>query len=292
MSYTIKKTNSINTNNRKPSMKRKTVAKTLGKNMGSKKYVFTLRGVHTEKVDQRFGISIVSNIHAEENRPPQNTTKISDLSATRNTPEIISFIDEAKKSHKCTISMIDFRTKKDFTCDSNYNCFWDRNPIPSNVMAIGCPIKYVPNQAVKTYYSEISKDKYTIKENITAKKRQMIEEDGEDVLKILNKNYYLTDGIFCSFNCCMAYIEDNKHDSRYNMSDMLLLKMYHDIYPKRVASIDEAPHWRKLKPYGGDLTIEQLRDSFNKIEYREHGHVTSIPNFRSLGVLFEEKLKF
>jgi hypothetical protein len=90
----------------------------------------------------------------------------------------------------------------------------------------------------------------------------------------------------------MAYIEDNKHDSRYNLSEMLLLKMYHDIYPKKVAVIDEAPHWRKLKQCGGELTIKQFRDSFNKIEYKKHGYISGIPNFRSLGVLFEENLKF
>lgn len=279
-------------------MKRKTIKntkiieKTLGKNMGGKKYVFTLKDVNTEKVDQRFGISIVSNIHSGENLHPQNTTKISDLSINRNTPEIISFVDEAKKSHKCTISMVDFKTTREFPYISVYNCFWCRNSIPENVMAIGCPIKYVPNQAVKTYYSEISKDKYTIKENITSTRSRIIKDDNDGILEVIDKNYYLTDGIFCSFNCCMAYIEDSKHNSIYAMSEMLLLKMYHDIYPKKVQKIDEAPHWRKLKQCGGDLTIEQFRDSFNNIDYKEHGYVSCIPKFRSIGVLFEEKLKF
>lgn len=270
----------------------KTVSKTIGKNMSEKKYIFTLKGVNTEKVDQRFGISIVSNINLEENIVPQNTTKISDLSVNRNTPEIISFIDEAKKSHKCSISMIDFTSKKEFPYSSIYDCFWCRNPIPENVMAIGCPIKYIPTQAVKTYYSEISKDKYTIKENITTKRKQKISTNSDKKLDIIEKDYYLTDGIFCSFNCCMAYIEDNKHNSMYDMSEMLLLKMYHDIYPKKVQCIDEAPHWRKLKQCGGDLTIEQFRDSFNKIDYQQHGFVSGIPKFKTLGVLFEEKLKF
>lgn len=270
----------------------KTVSKTLGKNMTDKKYIFTLKGVNTEKVDQRFGISIVSNITTNENNAPKNTTKISELSVNRNTPEIISFIDEAKKSHKCTISMVDFTTKTEFPQSSVYDCFWCRNPIPRTVMAIGCPIKYIPTQAVKTYYSEISKDKYTIKENITSKRKTAISKTPNDSLDIIEKDYYLTDGIFCSFNCCMAYIEDNKHNSMYDMSEMLLLKMYHDFYPTKVQVIDEAPHWRKLKQCGGDLTIEEFRESFNKIDYQEHGFVSRIPKFQSLGVLFEEKLKF
>jgi 6-phosphogluconate dehydrogenase len=270
----------------------KTVTKTLGKNMGNKKNIFTLKNVNTEKVDQRFGISIVSNIHTLETTHPENTTNILDLYVIRNTPEIVSFVDEAKKSHKCTISMVDFKTNKDFEHSNIYDCFWCRNQIPSTVMAIGCPLKFVPNQAIKSYYSEISKDNYSIKENITNKRQQTIEKENDSNLKIINRNYYLTDGIFCSFNCCMAYIEDNKNDSRYNLSEMLLLKMYHDICPKNVQVIDEAPHWRKLKKCGGDLTIEEFRDSFNKIEYKEYGNVSQSLKFRSVGVLFEEKLKF
>jgi hypothetical protein len=270
---------------------KKTMSKNLGKNMIGKKYIFVLKGVKTEKVDKRFGISIVSNITVED-QVPQNTTKISDLTTLRNTPEIISFIDEAKKAHKCTISMIDFNTKKEFPHSCIYDCFWCRNAIPDTVMAIGCPIKYIPTQAVKSYYSEITKDRYTIKENITSKHQKAIEKSKDSNLTLLRRDYYLTDGIFCSFNCCMAYIEDHKHNSMYDLSEMLLLKMYHNIYPTKVTCIDEAPHWRKLKQCGGDLAIEEFRDSFNKIEYKDHGYFSSTPKFKSLGVLFEEKLKF
>jgi hypothetical protein len=270
----------------------KIISKTIGKNMGAKKYIFTLIGINTEKVDQRFGISIVSNIIGSDRQVPENTTKISDLTINRNTPEIISFIDEAKKVHKCNVSMIDFNTNKRLVCSSIYNCFWHKNTIPDNVIAIGCPIKYVYSQAVKTYYSEISKDKYTIKENITTERTEFIQKDSDSKLSINDRNYYLTDGVFCSFNCCKAYIDDNKHNSLYDMSNSLLLKMYHDIYPTKVASIDSAPHWRKLKEYGGDMIIEQFLDSFNKIEYQDHGFISNIPTFKSIGVLFEEKLKF
>lgn len=266
----------------------KALTKCIGKNM-NKKFMFVLKNVNTENVDQRYGISIVSNIINEENAP-KNTTKISDLTLSKNIPEIVSFVDESKKTHKCTVSMVDFQSKKDFCQSFLHDCFWCRNPIPDKVLAIGCPIKYIPTQAVKSYYSEISKDKYTIKQNITTKHQQILEKNGSNV-GILNKNYYLTDGIFCSFNCCMAYIEDNKHKSMYSMSHLLLLKMYHDIYPDKIQNIDAAPHWRKLKQYGGDLTIEQFRDSFNKIEYKEYGFISKIPKFQPVGLLFEEKLK-
>ena len=276
-------------------MKRRTNSRKNTVKSSQKKYIFTLKGINTEKIDQRFGITLVSNINIGTDDEPTNTTKISDLSASRNTPEIISFIDEAKKSHKCTISMVDFETQKKFSAggyNRGYDCFWCRNSIPPSVVAIGCPIKYVPSQAVKTYYSEISKDTYTIKESITPSRKKKIEESNDSRLVINEKDYYLTDGIFCSFNCCMAYISENREKSIYSMSEMLLLKMYNNIYPNKVPCIQEAPHWRLLKQCGGHLTIKQFRESFSKIEYQEHGSVNVDPVCKSLGVLYEEKLKF
>ena len=42
-------------------------------------------------------------------------------------------------------------------------------------MPIGVPMKYVPSQSIKEYYSEITKDTYTIRENISKEKRQELE---------------------------------------------------------------------------------------------------------------------
>ena len=46
--------------------------------------------------------------------------------------------------------------------------------------------------------------------------------------------YYETDGIFCSFNCCQSYINDNKHIRLYDNSHMLLLKMYNDLMELKI----------------------------------------------------------
>ena len=104
---------------------------------------------------------------------------------------------------------------------------------------------------------------------------------GADSNKILNSIQNLSEKF--------ALILDNNNNSMYNMSKMLLLKIYNDIYPDINPFIEYAPHWRKLIVYGGDLTIEKFRNSFNKIEYKNHGTIN--PRFKSLGVLFEEKLK-
>ena len=253
------------------------------------KYIFVLKNINIKNIEERYNISIC-NINLAVDKIPQNVTKISDLSSNIN-KGIMSFVDDAKKEHKCSISMVDFNTTNEL--DGQYqNCFWCRNQIPKNVIAIGCPLKFVPSQVIKSYYSEISKDTYTIKENITSNKEKKLEKLKDTNLTLNNRNYYLTDGIFCSFNCCMAYISDNKYNSLYNMSEMLLLKMYNDFYPSSIHSIDEAPHWRNLNTYGGTLSIEEFRATFNKIEYKNHGIILDVPRYKSTGFIFEEKIKF
>jgi hypothetical protein len=261
----------------------------------SKKWNFTLKDINTETVDKRFNISIVSNIDKVPENPPQNTTRIVDLVSNRSKTEIVSFIDEAKKPHRCIVSMIDFHTNKDLTNNNihEYFCFWCKSKIPPSFTPLGCPIHYHPIQAIKTYYSEISKDTYTIKENVTNRRYKIIKDGSDPRLSISQKEHFLTDGVFCSFNCCMAFIKDNDCDSFYNKSEMLLLKMYNDMYPDNIPQIQKAPHWRTLHKFGGNLTIEQFRNSFNKIEYKELGlRISKKPKFKPQGVLFEEKLKF
>jgi hypothetical protein len=248
----------------------------------SNKYTFILRNIIVENVEKKYDIKIVSNI-SDSFVEPENTTKISELSSDKDL-DIISFLDESKKLHKCNVSMIDFNSKKELSY-SNYSCFWCRHPFDTS--AIGCPISYETNTAVKRYMSEISKDVYTIKENITKNK---ILEAVKDI-NILNKNYFITDGIFCSFNCVMAFIDDNKFNRLYDNSIMLLTKMYNDIMNTKMVSINAAPHWRMLSNYGGNMSINEFRSSFNTVEFDNHGYMKNI-TFKSIGVLYEKKIKF
>ena len=73
---------------------------------------------------------------------------------------------------------------------------------------------------------------------------------------------------------------------------MLLLKMYNDLMGTKNIVITQAPHWRTLEQYGGNLNILQFRESFNKIEYDYHGNTKNVPNFLPIGMLYEGKIKF
>lgn len=248
------------------------------------RYTFTLVGINLEEIDKQFALS--SQNYDFEKSIPHNTTRVEDLETTKPTPEVISFLNESKKKCNCTISLIDINTKEPLK-PGKYKCFWDKHDIPDNVQPIGCPIKFVPSRVIKTYYSELSKDQYIISEEITEHRQHELSVRKDDKFVIENHDYYETDGIFCSFNCMMAYIKDNHHNSLYNFSETLALQMYMDLNEETVDEILPAPHWRLLSCFGGHLTIDQLRSSFNKIEYINRGVITQ----KSIGLLFEDKIR-
>jgi hypothetical protein len=242
----------------------------------SKKYIFSLLGINIDKVEQKYGFF---NHHLPETIPT-NTTKIDDLDSSKK-EQVISFLDESKSIKKCSVSVIDFSGNR------VYKCFWDKNEIPNNISPIGCPIKYIPDRCVKTYFSEITRDKYKISENITEQRFYDINNRNDKRLSTIQKGFYETDGVFCSFNCCLTFIEEEKHNSMYRFSKTLLYQLYRDVNDTDIKEIIPAPHWRILQDFGGNKTIQQFRDSFNKIEYINHGMVS----FVSSGRLFEDKIK-
>ena len=250
------------------------------------KYTFTLENLNVGHIHLKYGIEIDDNNISEDN--PNITTKLTDLHKyKKNTPEIVSFLDETKRPRACNVSMIDFVSNKEVNL-LRYNCFWCKNPVDTR--PIGCPTKYVSNQIFRKYHSHISKDTYTIKENVTSDRMNSL--DRNIFTPMQSGEYYETDGIFCSFNCCQSYINDNKHIRLYDNSHMLLLKMYNDLMGTKNIVITQAPHWRTLEQYGGNLNILQFRESFNKIEYEYHGNTKNVPNFLPIGMLYEGKIKF
>lgn len=257
------------------------------------KYTFTLNNIDVIKIHLKFDIEL-SQQDINETDDVTSTTKLTDLSNEKGiTSNTISFLDESKKLHVCNISMIDFYSKKDINL-LRYHCFWCRHPFETH--PIGCPIKYVSNKVVKKYYSNISKDVYTIKEDITTHRKNVVSSQTTDTqetdINTTNNTYYETDGVFCSFNCCKAYITENKQNTMYNNSSILLNRLFNTIMGTKTIDINPAPHWRLLKHYGGHLNIVQFRESFNKIDYDCHGTTNTLPLFFPIGTLYEERIKF
>ena len=263
------------------------------------KYTFILKDIDPEQIDNTYGINLSSNLDfIEENllTIPKNTTKIDNLNS--NETKIFSYFDESKKEHRCMITMMD-NLGKQLPEKTNICCFWCRNQFSS--IPIGCPISFVPSQLIKDYYSEITKDRYVIRENITKRKREEIDSIIEKInnndknrkISIDIKEYFITDGIFCSFNCCQSFIKDNKINPMYYNSLNLLFTLYKFCFGSNIEIIS-APHWRLLKGYGGQLSIEEFRDNFYKIQYHDLDNhlVHSIPQCRTIGNIYEQKIKF
>lgn len=249
------------------------------------KYRFLLPDVDVNQVNARYGIELATVDEELSDPNPADTTRLTQLDTAKGTPEVISFLDEAKVRHTCYVSMVDFASRMNVNL-LRYHCYWCRSPFETR--PIGCPIKYVASQAVKKYHSHISRDTYTIKESIPHNKTSL---DAPNI-SIKIGEYYETDGVFCSFNCCQAFINDNHYDRKYTLSNMLLMKMYNTMMGTKVIRISPAPHWRTLDLYGGHMNILAFRDGFNKVDYESHGNTRPVPRFEATGTLYEEKIKF
>jgi hypothetical protein len=125
--------------------------------------------------------------------------------------------------------------KKTIPTKTNICCWWCKYPIPSDVNPIGCPVKFFK----------------------------------KDISKNINEDYFETDGIFCSFNCTLAYINDlSVYDIRYRESTGLLYILYKKIFnefPPQMC-IKPALNWRLLKNFGGIISIDEFRNNFQKID--------------------------
>lgn len=98
----------------------------------------------------------------------------------------------------------------------------------------------------------------------------------------VTSGYYETDGVFCSPECCLAFINDEKSKaggSKYIDSERLLHSML-----GLTQRILPANHYRLLEKYGGKLTIEQFRNNNKSVKYEYHGTTVLISH------LFEKKL--
>lgn len=218
-----------------------------------------------------------------------NTTNIQDILTNDVLKE--EKIDIFFEKNDDIITMIDYIKGECIPEKTDVKCFWCRHSFETN--PISCPINYKNNQLEKNYYSEITKDRYIIKENIDNEKynytlKNLIDLNSKNKgINLVKKDYYMSDGIFCSYNCCLAFINDNKHNCFYSNSKSLLLNIYRDIYGKNKKLLP-APSWRLLKEYGGTASIEQFRECFNNVNYTEINKITEIkiPNFKPFGIFY------
>jgi len=276
-----------------------------------KKPVFVLKNIQPDDIDKKYNLLSYKNTQTEPHLPlppqthqstvePENKTKITELPINDDI-SYFSFLDESKKDHQCVVTMRSYLTKEDFPPNTSVHCFWCRHSF--HFRPIGCPIDFVSDRLTKTYNSDITKDKYTLRENITKKQLQQLTKDVDSVeidtthmiqneYKIQDRNYYLMDGLFCSFNCCFAFIKANQQNPLYMNSEYLLKKIFYNVFGENTAPLIPSPSWRLLKEYGGHMTVEEYRKNFYKVDYFNVDNlVVPFPNSKPVGFLFEKQVK-
>lgn len=208
----------------------------------NRSHVFKLSGVNPSEIDKQY--FKFNNTHSlSEKYIPHQSTKISELN-TFHGNQNITVVDELKNTHNARVS----------TVGNNPNplyCFWDRHPITTD-KPIHCPIEKIQTPQIKTYTSHINGKPYKIQDSINLK---------------MEYDQYYVDGAFCSIECCLAFIEENKSNPLYQYSEHYL----RDIFTFNDQKC--APHWRLLENYGGNMTIEEFRKSFTNTIYTPDGVV-------------------
>jgi len=128
------------------------------------KYAFFLRNLDIEDIHKRYGISITSNLYTPEK--PEETTQISDIFETRPVSRTIPFTDEAKQRHNTMVSFVDIHNIE--WGNIKPFCAWDRHVFEGPPVC--CPVRYIPPQVKKVYNSEVTREEYTFRENVTKKR--------------------------------------------------------------------------------------------------------------------------
>jgi hypothetical protein len=255
-----------------------------------------LKGLNAHDIDIKY--SLQSNILTEVS---SNRTNISELQTVvqeskkytvleepkKHTIGNLVLLDEAKKEHNYILSMKNLLDEW-IPTNTDIHCFWCRHPF--DTIPIGCPIQYIPQRLEKKIPCD-HKDDVIIRENISLHTFKKINTD-------LNKSfinqdcYFRVDGIFCSFPCCMAFIQEVEFDPLYQNSESLLRLMHKQCFPNSTQILSPAPSWRLLSSYGGSLDITQFRESFVNTDYiNHHQHMIHVPMQKMSGFLYESQIK-
>lgn len=253
---------------------------TITRGMASGKREFVLKNVNINELNKKFGLLILGNIEESTVAPVIHSTPSSVATTQINDvlePEpmyAVSFLDDKKNEVPCLVSMFEFVRRGELPSEANgVRCFWDQHEFSSR--PIGCPVQYVHSSIEKSYVSHITKDEYCIRENLTRQKLRQVTGQNQPTLNCTIapylKCYYVVDGMFCSFNCVMAYIEANQRDPFYRDSEYLLRNMYRALTGKEMPILTTAPHWRLLKCYGGAMSIDEFRRTFSGLR-KEYTH--------------------
>lgn len=160
-------------------------------------------------------------------------------------------IVESKRTEntKTWVLMSDFVNGVILPIRTDKPCFWCREPFSES--PIGIPMRFHKDRKSGVYAERMK----------THFKQYNLPTD-------YGNEYFETDGIFCSFGCCKAFVLDAlpREFAKYRKS-LGLLTLLHEKLTGSLEKIEPAPSWRLLKKWGGKLTIEEFRANYGLKRY-------------------------
>lgn len=202
--------------------------------------------IKDKKFPEEFGDDEVDSLPMTLVSPDENDIPLTDLLHEKS-KRAYYFLDARKAQIKLWPNMVDVTLAGPLPASTTKLCWWDRHSFQTR--PIGCPLRYVAAAATGGPGTESG----------------TLGPDGGE------KNIYETEGYFCSFPCCKAYIISLKSEMKYKESLALLSMMFSSFYGSEVAkeTIPTAPTWKILLEYGGHLTIQEYKSSIGKLDYEE-----------------------
>lgn len=251
-----------------------------------------LKGIQAKDIDEKYAIVFSPVLQQEGDIHMGPRTNITELNTGLNEGKKTDvqnyvFLDEARNNHTYIVTMKNLIDEW-LPMTTELCCFWCRHQF--SYVPIGCPIQYIPHRLEKKIPCDY-KDDVVIRENISKSIFKSLNTDLHN--SFINKEcYFRVDGIFCSFPCCLAFINEHKNDTLYQYSENLLRLMHRHAFPDVSFQLSPAPSWRLLKNYGGEIDINQYREAFINTDFIDHlQHINRLPMQKMTGFLFEQQIK-
>lgn len=180
------------------------------------------------------------------------------------------FLDTRKTPNKFWGIMIDITANGPLPAAIKAPCWWCRHTFQTR--PIGCPLRYNAHRITGVEKERF--DEKAVAANIDS----------------TTNDFFETEGCFCSFPCCKAFILDQRGSVKYKESAALLTLLFFKLFGV-APDFPCAPSWKILKEYGGHLSILEFRATFGKIEYLETVNTRRPYMYCSSQYISEKKIK-
>jgi len=227
-------------------------------------FSFTLTNIDVAKIDndfniekmKEFGFDLTGKTIVFDSTESTSLEKLG-ISSLRKEP-IQTIISKDKKKICSYLSFVDINTRLKMESVTSIPCYGCRRKFSSQ--PLGIPIEFHPSIYV-------SKNDPTKTKRLTTREKEEIQ--NKDKNTIIEKDYFDTEGVVCSFNCIISCIEDSP-SPLYKKTPYLISLMYKLIFGKYPEQkIVRSPSWKMREEYGGPLSDEEFQKSLQTIQFTD-----------------------